>query len=275
MVATPRFLIVLCLFAAGCASKLTPELGPKADPRSPNPTAPQSPPASEPAALEFLQSLEADKVNFDAVSPVFLRLIAEPGVLPSDIQRGYDKYEAKAWFDAFTKKKYSPPLFKSESGDFAVYTGVMTDTHGGYVLRMVKQGNGWKVDWLQRTPSPVTLPDSADAVAVVEGMCLLHSLPPRDDREFRFVASMLTPELQRKLGPPSFDSDRERGYNARDLRTALNRFALVDTFELLRADGTVMLSGAMPEPKQPGKLSLLLKESPRPGQWLVDEIRVK
>src|SRR5262245_59020099 len=126
MAGTPRVLcrsLVLMSVLVGCAKRGKDN---PSDPHSPAmslPGASGGSLAGEPKAIASLQSLDAGQADLAAASPAFLRLIAEPGVLPSDVQRGYDDVEAKSWFAAVSRRKYSLPSFRREVGEYAVFTG--------------------------------------------------------------------------------------------------------------------------------------------------------
>lgn len=281
--------VVLMLAATlplGCTSRSEPKQGRKTSATQQMASSPSSvthtqsdartPLTSEPIAVLFLQALKTGVVNLDLVSPEFLRIVAEPGVLPSDIERGYDKDEALAWFTRFKGKEFSLPESRYQTGGVGYYAGSVQGTHEGYTLRLTQEQERWKVDWLQITQAVLTTKDVSDAPAVFTGWCLVQALPPMNDPETRMVASLLTPELRGRLGPP-FPSDQGRGFNLRELRLSLQRLANANSYEVRGTNNALLASGTMPRdiPATKSQLVVHVTESPRQGLWLVSDISTK
>lgn len=275
MAVLPRFgslALVALLGVVGCAGKQPPRKTGEGGTTTPAMSIPGGGPSAHLFAKEFLQSVNRGEVKFDQVSPAFLKVIAEPGILPSDVARGYDEDAAKQWFKSASGVNYaaSDPLAENGTRFFVGdYTG---NNIGRYVLRLVQMNGAWKVDWFQRIPVTVTtvnLPIPAPNLLAAEG-AFAAILAMKNDADTRFAAALLTPELRRQLGPP-FASDATRGYNLGALRSNLQDLAGgAKVFTLAPAEsGTFkgkFLGGKSPE------LLVKVVES-QPGVWLVSEIK--
>jgi hypothetical protein len=271
-------------------------------PTNPSVATPEVPPkntlkpvdkAAEDAATAFLRDLVQGAASADALSTAFVKAIGKPLALPSEKAKGYSADAATGWLRRVGEGvNFFPTIKQEQLGDSVVLIrGLMTgprlgkdaNKNGSYCLRLLKEGDAWKVDWLSLssldagtvTAGVPTAEGAAQAFAIaafVETVVDLNGTP-RDERAALLAAAM-TPALRATLAPP-FDQDKASGYdfNPDILRT-----------EAIKIGGgtaafTAARVGDLPEykvelTKPAGKKTYVVKlaKGAGPFDWLVSEV---
>ena len=238
------------------------------------PTAPAGSLASEAKATAFLQSLEQGAFHPEDFTPAFLRLIATPE-LPSDVQRGYDEVEAKRWFESMTVK-CDPPSLRAEENGVAITIASCTGASPGRIaFRMVGTPAGWKVDWFQRLPASSATSGGHPFASFAAECALASILNLSGDDSVARAALFLSPALLRKLGEPTFDSDKPRGYNVGSLQRSLRGLGHGAVSGRLQHSASETYRAELIGGATPRTLILKLTNAATPGAWLVDDITVE
>ncbi len=235
-------------------------------------------------AVDFLQAVKAGTAKADKLSAGFVKLIGLPAELPSDKAKGYSTDAAEGWLKRVgSEVGFAPPHYTKHAGDTAVFRGgLVGKPNGRYSLRMVKEGNAWKVDWLSLSSVEVkgsSTNPSADAVfqefattAIVEAVCDKDAMPPAE--RTMVIAAGLVPAFRTKLAPP-FGSDKDQGFD-------FNRGAL--TLEIAKIGDKAESVFFTPQGEAAFKVevtraggakaaySVKLAKGTAPGQWLVENV---
>jgi hypothetical protein len=280
----------LLIAACGCASKVTEHKSSETEPSAPTVTPPalttsgptttttttslSTPSQVQPIAGEFQQSVTRGEVDLARVSPAFLKVIAEPGILPSDIERGYDEAAAKKWFQTAANLKFDTPQYVNDFGDVGLVLGTIDGGAGGrYVLRLAKVKGLWKVEWFQRLPANSAPVDLADIGPRLAAECAVSAIvAAKDDASSRYAAATLTPEFRRKLGPP-FNSDAARGYNLGGLRISIHSLTEGAKSYTLTPIGNDTYQAELTGGRKTRKITLKVAKGLAPGEWLVSDIQ--
>lgn len=293
MAVLPRFVLgsFVMLLGVGCAAKQPPRKLAEGENTSPALSIPQegvqSPgtsnastttivaaPPAEPFAKAFLDSLQRGDVKLEQVSPAFLKVIAEPGILQSDIDRGYDAFAATNWFKTASGVSYESPKLTTDLGNATLVVG---NVQGGgrYVLRFMNANGAWKLDWFQRLPANASPVEMSDIAARMGAECAIAAIiAAKDDGGGRFAAATFTPELQRRLGPP-FGSDAARGYNLGGLRVSIHSLADGAKSYTLTPKGNDTYVADLSGGRKPHKATLKMVKGSTPGQWLVSDLQAE
>jgi hypothetical protein len=236
-------------------------------------------------ATDFLKSLRDGAVKADQLSAGLVKAIGLPVELPADKAKGYSPDAAEALLRRIgSQKSYSLPFLSKQVGDVALFRGTFVGEDGSYALRMIHEGNAWKVDWFSLTSAKIegaAINNSSGdvacqefAVAAIVGVLLDHSALAPNDRA-HILAAGLTPALRKKWAEP-FDSDKAQGLDyspaglarkAAELSTGVEGCSIAQPgastdyrIELIRAGNA----------KTPATVKLV--KGTTPGQWLVDDV---
>jgi hypothetical protein len=234
-------------------------------------------------AVDFLQAVRAGTAKADQLSTGFVKLIGLPAELPSDKAKGYSADAAEGWLKRVgSGVGFGPPLKSVKTADTAIIRGLLIGKPGAYSLRMVKEGNAWKVDWLSVSSVDVkaaTANPSADAVfqefaatAIVEAVCDKDAMPSAE--RTMAVAAGLVPPFRTKLAPP-FGSDKDQGFD-------FNRGSL--TLEIAKLGDRAESATLTPQGNDTYKVevtrtsgakaayTIKLVKGTAQGQWLVENV---
>ncbi len=223
-----------------------------------------------PFAKEFLKALHDGTATPAQLTPAFKKVIAEP-VFDADQALGFSDSAAANWLKPFQGKLPSFALSSPTIAEAALYTGtVPAEKPLQFLMRVVKYGDGWAVDWLSLTEvTPATAPAGDATAQSFAALAFLQALLGHKDD---LAAGAMT-AAQKKNHAPAFGSEK-KPFNAGILKTKFNGYRGnftgynltkvengIATGELVKADG-----------KKPFTLKLAAGE--RPNEWLVDEIKV-
>lgn len=220
-------------------------------------------------AKDFLKALHDGTATPAQLTPAFKKVIAEP--VFGDEAHGFSDPAAANWLKSFQGKLPSFALSSPTIVEAALYTGtVPAEKPLQFLMRVVKSDNNWAVDWLSLTEvAPATAPAGEPTPQSFAAAAFLQALL---SHKHDLAAGAMTLALKKNLAP-AFGSEK-KPFNAGILTTKFNGYrgtftgyALtnvengVATGELVKADG-----------KKPFTLKLAAGE--RPGDWLVDEIKI-
>lgn len=223
-----------------------------------------------PFAKEFLKALHDGTATPAQLTPAFKKVIAEP-VFDADQALGFSDSAAANWLKPFQGKLPSFALSSPTIAEAALYTGtVPAEKPLQFLMRVVKYGDGWAVDWLSLTEvTPATAPAGDATAQSFAALAFLQALLGHKDD---LAAGAMTAAQKKNLAP-AFGSEK-KPFNAGILKTKFNGYRGnftgynltkvengIATGELVKADG-----------KKPFTLKLAAGE--RPNEWLVDEIKV-
>lgn len=231
-------------------------------------------------AVDFLQAVRAGTAKADQLSTGFVKLIGLPAELPSDKAKGYSADAAEGWLKRVgSGVGFGPPLKSVKTPDTAIIRGLLIGKPGAYSLRMVRDGNAWKVDWLSVSSVDVkAISSSADAVlpefaatAIIEAVCDKDAMPPAE--RTLTVAAGLLPAFRTKLAPP-FGSDRDQGFDFNRGALALEIAKLGDKAEsvTLTPQGNDAYKVEVTRAGAKAAYTIKLVKGSVPGQWLVESI---
>ncbi len=228
--------------------------------------------------VEFLTAVKNSKATADALTPEFKRVIAEP-VFDADREKGYSDAAATQWLHNLATSVSNTEAridFMGSTLAFAVTPG---KNGGRAVVRLARNGAGWKVDWFHIATK--TLPDvdlsgnEDDAGAKFTSTAFVDSLLRRD---FAEAESLMTPTSKASLAPP-FSSDKARGYSRAILKTKLEsfggnreRWTIIGT---AREGATTKVTGSFQTGEMKTPFVLTLAKGTRPGDWLIEKFEVK
>jgi|GEM_PF-2662976 len=274
----------LLAFIVGCGSKPAapsandPKNGPTLPGKTDSTNAPDSKTLAQKQVSDFLIAVKDRKATADALTPEFKRAIAEP-VFDADREKGYSDAAATQWL-----QNLAPNVGNTEARiDFIGSTlafAVAPGKNGGRaVVRLARNGSGWKVDWFHIATK--TLPDvdlsgnEDDAGAKFTSVAFVDSLLRRDYIE---AESLMTTSSKASLAPP-FSSDKARGYSRAILKTKLEsfggnreRWTIVGTS---REGATIQVNGAFQSGEMKTPFVLTLAKGTRPGDWLIEKFELK
>ncbi|MBA4192202.1 MAG: hypothetical protein C0467_29885 [Planctomycetaceae bacterium] len=238
-------------------------------------------------AVDFLSAVGAQAAKASQLSSGFVKLIGLPVVFDSDKAKGYSSDSAEAWLRAVGAKfsGMGPMAESSQAGDVAVFRGNFTG--GTYFLRMVREGDGWKVDWLSlssvaSTSGTVTVGGvaaTADAMlqvfaasAIVGAICDKDAMP--HDQRIAAVAAGLTPALRKSWATP-FDGDKAKGYDYSPGQLGLKMGEIgtgAESVSVLPAGDSTFKVEVTKSGGAKATYTLKLVKGASLGQWLVESI---
>lgn len=239
-------------------------------------------------AVDFLTAVGAGTAKAGQLSGGFLKLIGLPAELPSDKAKGYSADAAEAWLKRVGAKLtgMGPMAESTLVGDAAIFRGMFTG--GSYWLRMVKEGDAWKADWLSLSSISTTgatgtaggVAASADdvlqgfaAAAIAAAVCDKDAMP-KDDR-VAVIAAGLTPALRASWADP-FGGDKDRGYDYSPAKLNLKVAEIGDRAEsvavVASGGGAFRMEVARAGGGKPTAYAMKLAKGGTPGQWLVESL---
>lgn len=235
-------------------------------------------------AVDFLQAVRAGTAKAGQLSTGFVKLIGLPAELPSDKAKGYSTDAAEGWLKRVgIEVGFAPPNYTKHAGDTAVFRGgLVGKPNGRYSLRMIREGNAWKVDWLSLSSVEVKGPStnpSADAVfqefatdAIVEAICDKDAMPPAE--RTMVIAAGLAPAFRTKLAPP-FGSDTDQGFDFNRGALALEAGKIGDKAESVTLTPQGEAAFKVEVTRAGGakdSYTVKLAKGTAPGQWLVENV---
>ncbi|QJW97754.1 hypothetical protein [Frigoriglobus tundricola] len=248
-------------------------------------------PQATAAVGTFLGALIQGNASPDALSGAFLRVVGKPLFFGGDKEKGYSATEAASWLKRTgeTVNNFTPSHDQHQIGDVvyvrAALTSRLGNKSGGYSLRLVKEGPGWKVDWFSLAsvdPDKITFPPAATPDAIAQGFAVAAfvgtvtadpNVFPAADRA-PLVAAALTGELRKKWAEP-FPSDAAEGrdYNPGKINTEAVKIGGGTTaITVTRAGEQLEFKVELTKPT--GKQSYVVKlvKGAGPTEWLVSEV---
>jgi hypothetical protein len=241
---------------------------------------PQDP--AQRAAELFVAQIGRKEVDADSskLTQGFLELIGKPARSDSDRTRKYSGHEAANWLGGVGGKMGLTGMPTGYTADgVAVFAGSLQPS-GRYLLRLVREGNDWKLDWFQTAHTAAMVPDkvgSADEAfrgfttqAFLDALTDKGAMTP--DERAPLVAALVSNDLRQAwAGPLPGDKEALLDYNkARmkdrllSLRGAAEGYSLPAT----AADG--VYRGDLTEGGAKKPYSIRVAKSPA-GRWEVVE----
>lgn len=236
-------------------------------------------------AVDLLQAVRMGTVKADQLSAGFTKLIGLPAELPSDKAKGYSADAAEGWLKRIGNAvPFGLPMVANQAGNVALFRGALAGKPGRYALRMVKEGNAWKVDWLSASSVEVkpgiavpagnaeALFQEFSATAVFEAICDQDALGK--DERIAVIAAGMTPALRAKWGPP-FDGDKAKGYdyNPAQLGIEVARIGSGVESVTFAPQGDAAFKAEVTKPGG-AKAAYLIKltKGGTSGQWLIESV---
>jgi hypothetical protein len=233
-------------------------------------------------AVDFLSAVGAGTAKASQLSTGFLKGVGLPVELQSDKAKGYSADAAEHWLREVGKKLtgMGPMAESSQAGDVAVFRGQFIG--GTYSLRMVKEGDSWKVDWLSLSsvnPPPAGAAPSADALlqgfaatAISAAVCDKDATPK--DERIAVIAAGLTPAFRTKWADP-FDGDKAKGYDYSPAKLAVKVGEIgngADAVSISPAGDATFKAEVTKAGGAKAAYIVRLAKGTSPGQWLVESI---
>lgn len=232
-------------------------------------------------AVDFLTAVGAGEAKAGRLSAGFVKLVGVPAELPGDKAKGYSADAAEAWLRRVGAKLtgMGPMAESTLVGDAAIFRGMFTG--GSYWLRMVKEGDGWKADWLSMSSADATSATAAGADAVLQmfaasavaaAICDKDAMP-KDDR-VAAVAAGLTPALRAAWAEP-FGGDKDKGYDYSPAKLGLKLAEIGGGAEAVAVAPAGDAAFKMEVTRAGGTkagYTLKLAKGGTTGQWLVEGI---
>ncbi len=221
------------------------------------------------AAHEFLTAADKGSPDVAKVTSAFKQLIG-----PADKPGGYSDWAAEQWLKEQLTGKVK--TIATWSGSAAPDTVIVAASDQAptqprrVVLRMVKHGTGFLVDWVHVAPAQDRLNLGAgDSTAMAfAAQAFLDTLVTGQPT---LAESLLTPAFKARLAPPLNDP---LGYNRAMLGIKLVSFRGKAT-EWKGALSDMTMTGQLVEIGKERPFTLKLAKGSRPGEWLVEDFDVK
>jgi len=273
-------------FALGCGSGSKPDA--KGDPKTTDPkkqaqglSTPGVPDGPEAVAqkfvADFFAALKAKTATPDQLTPEFKKVVAPPfGGEPI----GFADAKAKDFLAKWATVTADPP--KAEvAGDVAFAAG-KPGPGGRVLMRLRKDADGWKVDWLSNGPataSVVKLDGGVDTAGVQFAAAAFTDAALTKD--YTLAAALMSDGGMQFVAPAVFSADKARGYNLGLFKEAIAS-AFGQTTQIALAGtsregdtATVTLELTAGDKKTPLMLTLVREKDAKPGAWLVDRFEAK
>ncbi len=234
-------------------------------------------------AVDFLAAVGAGSAKASQLSTGFVKLIGLPVVFDSDKAKGYSTDAAETWLRTVGTKfsGMGPMAESSQAGDVAVFRGNFTG--GTYFLRMVKESDAWKVDWLSMSSvassSAPAAAGAADALlqlfaatAMAAAFCDKDAMTT--ESRVAVVAAGMTPALRKSMASP-FDGDKAKGYDYSPAQLGLALGGIgggAESVSVTSAGGDTFKIEITKGGGAKSAYTLKLVKGTSLGQWLVESI---
>ena len=270
-------MIPLFAFLPGCGE--TPPIPTAAPPvlaiPAPVLPVPESRGPVEAAAKVFLRTVGQGTASPKDLSPNFKKVIAPP-VFEADKAQGYSDDRAELWLKALMPNASAASVAcPIATTDFGIVVAIAPS--GRTLLRLVKQGNDWLIDWCQSTASQPMIPgspsstDADEAGAWFAAAAFVESI---GQGQLAAAESLLTPAAKAKLSPPIFEADNAIGFNRSKLPEELRKLvpagSSIANFRLQKKEAG--FTGTL-EVKPGSTLTLSLIRGATPGEWRVNDVK--
>ncbi len=199
-----------------------------------NPLTPDDPAMR--AAQTFLKAFGEGAPAAPLLTDRLLKHLGRPWELPEDRTRGYSRLNADSLLRRWGNSRNFGLPTGGGNARMAVLHGEFRSSslQGHYALRLVAEGNDWKVDgvclssaaWPQEPSGVDTAGASAAATVKMLGSVLCDRAAVAAEDRTLLLADLLSAELRQTWAPP-FDSDRTSGFdfNRGQLRLKLDELA--------------------------------------------------
>jgi hypothetical protein len=234
-------------------------------------------PSPKAAAEAILKSLSDGKATAENITPAFIQKVAPPKT-DDEKKAGYSDKALRAWLGRFEETRFNffgdPAAFGSAVAFRGrAETGPVKDA---FSLRLVKAGDGYKIDWLQRAErmgTEFTVPPDADLAAAQDAIrnfldALLSTNPSA-------AQLSMAPAWRKAIAPPPPNSadDYEAGFLTQTLKSwKVGAVAYTLPKQELTANKTgavftaVLDAGGGKQTPYAAKLS----KDPATGHWVVE-----
>ena len=170
-------------------------------------------PSARQAADAFLNDLRDGNMVHERVTTRFQETIAPPFVRPDGKKADPSPPETENWFGQFKGASFTVGE-EAKFGNAIALRGLakFPDKSQAFSLRMVKDGNDYKVDWLHRSErqsSPVTSPADPDLAAAQDVVRNFLDMVLGGDA--RQTHALMAGAWKKSLAPG--DSDMKEGYD--------------------------------------------------------------
>ena len=242
-------------------------------------------PGAEKAAEAFLKELGQGTATAGALSTNLLKAVGKPLELPADTAQGYSADNATRWLKrAGEGRTFSLSLDRKQAGDAIYWHGALQGQPGVYALRLVKEGGGWKVDWLSLSSAgakggpPAGTADEAFQEFAVRAFAevLADTTAMSDATRAPALAHALTADLRKAWAPPGAqDAAQGYDYSPGHLRLAAVKYAGGTQEFAVSRTGPLTFDVALTRPAGAKTLAVKLVKGTTPGEWLVTDVTEK
>jgi hypothetical protein len=169
-------------------------------------------PPSRQDAEQFLVALRDRTATPAQLTPTFRTAIAPP-VTDEDKKLGYSQANAQEWLAQFRDTKF-PVMEETKFGNAIVLRGraEFPTKKEAFALRLVRDGNGYKVDWLQHSEHlsmGITSPADSDLAAAQDGVRNMLDLMLGSN--IKDAQLLMTLEWKKRLSPLPPDAKPKDG----------------------------------------------------------------
>jgi len=229
----------------------------------------------EAAGKVFLRTVGQGTASPKDLSANFKKVIAPP-VFEADKALGYSDDRAELWLKSLMPNASAASVAcPIATSDFGVVVAVAPS--GRTLLRLVKQGNDWLIDWCQNTASQPIIPGSPSATDAEEAAAWFASaafVESIGQGQLSAAESLLTLTARAKLSPPIFEADNAPGFNRSKLPEELRKLVPAGSnVSAFRLEKSASGFTGIVEWKPGSTLALSLIRGTAPGEWRVNEIR--
>ena len=219
-------------------------------------------------AGEFAKELQAGKLKAALLTPAFKKLIA-PATTEADKAQGYSDWGAESWL-AEHAKGASAEQAKGLMLDANTTLVTARSAAGRTLMRLVKSGSGFLIDWIDVTTAVGEFDFSQAPAPAFAAVAFLDALLTK---QAKLAESLLAPAGAKKIAPPLDDADGKRGYNAGILGIKLNNFrgssVGADKLALAKDGVAYALTGELTGAGEARRFTIKLTIVN--GTWLVEE----
>lgn len=229
-------------------------------------------PAVDPAAFakDFLKAVHEGSATAAGLTPAFKTVIAPPA-FDADAARGYSDAVADSWLKQYQGKLTAPSVYPfGGDANTQLFTAFLPGEKPRHVaLRLTKADGGWLADWFFPAEVEPTVPKSGDAAAFA-AVAFLDALLSGHGH---VAAGLMAADAKARLAPPF--GGQKQPYNAGILDQKLATYrGSFTSFSVAKAEGGTVAGELTGGPAAKKPFTLRLAAGGRPGEWLVDDVKI-
>lgn len=210
-------------------------------------------------AEEFLKALSEGKATPDDLTAAFRKTLSQPKAEDADA-------DVKKFFGQFEKLTVED-VTETAIGTATVLRGraKTPGTVNAFCLRVVREGDGYKVDWLHRADRFLagSAPKTADSELAAAADAARNFVETLVGGDLRQTQALMAPKWTASLGEPGFVIQKLRSWRGETVAYALPAADLVGD--------TATVTAELEANGQKTTYRVTLKKDAATGRWLVED----